>query len=164
MSDDNNDNNTPEIREYVLRPKKIEWYTDLLDLIDDKYMTQFEYGQHDCALWGADALQIQLEDGFDIAARWRGKYTTLAQGMRAIKASGFASYVDVFAQVLPELPSPRLAQSGDLIVLKGLQDMDSIGVVVKNIIYAPTERSLGILPFTAGLRAFAVGRLPDDDT
>lgn len=146
--------------EFVLHKKKMDWYTDLVDLIDDRYTTPFDYGTFDCALWGADAWKMQLQDGYDIASRWRGQYKSLREGMMLMFKSGYRDYVDVFAQELPEIPA-SMAQSGDLVVVPGIGGMKSIGVVVKNIIYAPTERSLGVMQFTQATSAFAVGRVID---
>lgn len=141
-----------------LHERKYDWYSSLVDLIDRYYLTQFNYGTFDCALWGADAWRVQLKDGYDIAARFRGKYDSLKSGLMLVYTHGYSSYVNVFESELPEIPA-SMAQSGDLVVVEGIGGMKSIGVVVKNIIYAPTERSLGIMPFSKGQRAFAVGRL-----
>ena len=82
----------------------------------------FAWGTNDCALFAADA--IEAITGTDIAADFRGKYTTQAQAMATISAvAGGTTIADAAAFCatragMTELAHPLMAQRGDLVVVR----------------------------------------------
>jgi hypothetical protein len=136
------------------------WQNDLLHFVDVNQHTPFEYGVFDCALWAADCLRVQT--GFDIAERWRGKYTDLTSGMRLVKNDGFKDHVDVFAQQMYEVPGSH-AQFGDLVTVEGIDSMTSVGICMGHVIYAPTQTVMGVMLLASAIRTFRVARVEGDE-
>jgi hypothetical protein len=69
----------------------------------------------DCGLFVADAIVAMT--GVDLAAPYRGRYTTTAEGVALLKADGFADLCDFAASRLVEV-HPSLARAGDVVALR----------------------------------------------
>lgn len=111
-------------------------------------------GQHDCCLFGAGAIEAQT--GVDIAADWRGRYTTFAGGRRILRKAGFLDHVDLIARSLPEAHISA-ALEGDIAIVPG-EAGDAVGVVQGAAVYVlqPSGR-LGLVPMNPVQRLFKVG-------
>lgn len=76
--------------------------------------TPFAYGKLDCTLWAADWIRQQT--GVDLAADWRGQYSTEAEYRRLLLAEG--GLVRVVARAMKRLGAhqipPADAQPGDI--------------------------------------------------
>jgi hypothetical protein len=81
----------------------------------------FAWGSNDCALFSADA--IHANTGTDIAADFRGKYTTELGALRAIQeVAGGTTIVDAVAycankHAMTEHIHPLMAKRGDLVIV-----------------------------------------------
>lgn len=137
------------------------WRTRLHKAIGGHKRAAFEWGAHDCAILAADAVLAQT--GTDPAADWRGKYRTLAGGIRVLKrATGCADHVALAAKMFPEI-APAQAQFGDLAVLASPFG-PALGIVQGAVILgyvtppgAPIEDAvIAPVPFEAATRAFRV--------
>lgn len=111
-------------------------------------------GEHDCALFAAGAVQAMT--GSDPAARWRGGYTSLPQGLRALRAAGFADHVAVVAALFEEVP-PAFAQVGDIAVVRQPGELPALGVVTGAEVAVLREAGLG---FVSCLDAAQAWRVP----
>lgn len=111
-------------------------------------------GRHDCCLFGAGA--VAAETGVDLAAPWRGRYTTFAGGYRILRRAGHADHVALIAAHLPE--APRLAaRAGDIAVVPG-EDGDAVGVVQGEAVYVlGRDGRIALVPMAPVLRLFRVG-------
>lgn len=114
-----------------------DWQVRLQALIIEWESAEFAYGRHDCALFGAAAVETMT--GVDLAKGLRG-YKTEAGGLKKVQAKGFADHVDVFAQSLVFTPRPRW---GDLAIVE--QDgARAIGVMGARVAYVMVpDRGLG---------------------
>jgi hypothetical protein len=77
-----------ELRDHDLRmiARRDNW-PDLLSVyIEEKRSEPFAWGSNDCCLFAADWVQIAT--GHDIAAQWRGSYTTALGARRALDEGG----------------------------------------------------------------------------
>lgn len=77
----------------------------------------FVWGEHDCALHSANAV-IAIT-GVDIAERFRGKYSTAAGSVRALKRYGAGTLEATFDATLPVI-GKAFAQRGDLVLHDGM--------------------------------------------
>lgn len=77
----------------------------------------FEWGVHDCALHVANAVLAITEA--DIAAEFRGKYSTDAGSLRALKRFGAGTLEATVDAKLPAI-EPAFAQRGDLVMRAGM--------------------------------------------
>lgn len=111
-------------------------------------------GQHDCCLFGAGAIEAQT--GVDLAAGWRGRYSSFAGGRRILRRAGYSDHVDLIAEVLPE-DHISACREGDIAIVPG-EDGPAVGVVQGAAVYVlhPSGR-LGLAPMMPVYRLFKVG-------
>jgi hypothetical protein len=111
-------------------------------------------GEHDCCLFGAGAIEAQT--GIDLAAPFRGRYTTFAGGRRILRKAGYADHVALIAAHLPEA-HPSQAQVGDIVIVPG-EGGPAVGVVQGAAAYVLTASGrLGLVPLLPVQRLFRVG-------
>jgi hypothetical protein len=76
----------------------------------------FAWGSHDCATWAFD-LRRDLTGGEDVAALWRGRYTTALGAQRIMRKLGWVDMESMGRDLLGDpLATPLLAQRGDLVL------------------------------------------------
>ncbi len=97
-------------------PRVDHWERLLAAAIDTARVRPFVWGLHDCPTFAFETRMI-LTGGEDIAALWRGRYTTHLGGMRVMRRLGWASPQDMGLALLGK---PRanlfLAQRGDIVL------------------------------------------------
>jgi hypothetical protein len=97
------------------------WQTRLSDYLTHCYITPFQYGELDCGLFIAGAIEAMT--GVDVAESLRDKYTNRREAFAAIKAMCGIATMEAIAVHLAaqyeakEIPVP-FAQRGDAVVLK----------------------------------------------
>ena len=92
------------------------WEGILAEAIDAARDRPFRWGRHDCAIWAFD-LRRAIAGGHDVAALWRGRYTTARGAVRVMRRLGWQSLEAAGRDLLGEpLPSLHLAQRGDLVL------------------------------------------------
>ena len=76
----------------------------------------FAWGRHDCATWAFD-LRRDLTGGEDVAAQWRGRYSTALGAQRVMRKLGWSDLEAMGRDLLgAPLTTPLLAQRGDLVL------------------------------------------------
>lgn len=92
------------------------WERRLAEAISAARDRPFRWGRHDCATFAFD-LRRALAGGHDVAALWRGRYTTARGAARVMRRLGWQSLEAAGGDLLGEpLPSVHLAQRGDLVL------------------------------------------------
>jgi hypothetical protein len=138
------------------------WAThELHGFLRERAAAPFVWGGNDCCLFPADAILAMT--GVDIAAEFRGRYTTAIGAKRAIRSVARGATVgDAVAWCaqqhgLAELPHPRCAQRGDLVVLEE-DGRDMAGLVGLNgrELVAVGEGGLVTFPIEQVKRAWRV--------
>ncbi len=99
-----------------------DWEARLAEYLASVLHTPHVYGDHDCALHGANAVFAQT--GEDHGAPFRGRYSTALGAARALKKYGEGTLEATFDGRLSSV-APALARRGDLVLADG-----SIGVCV----------------------------------
>lgn len=128
------------------------WHQQLDAFIALRTRTSFNWGEHDCCLFAADA--VQSFTGVDHAAGWRGKYRTEEQAAVVLEQLGGLEACGALAG--PEVP-PLMAQAGDVgLVSDGYRDL--LGVCVGANWLVPAKYGLAALPITAARKAWRVAR------
>lgn len=127
-------------------------------------MSPFKWGQNDCALFAADA--IQAITGVDIADDFRGTYKSEKSAMKAIASvAGGSTLADAAAYCaskhgLEEHQYPLMAKRGDLVIVRNKDEKEIAGIVGLNgRPIAPGESGLVRFRITDVVRAW---RLPDE--
>ena len=119
-----------------------DWQSRLQAHILDWQDKPFRYGRFDCALFAAGAVKAMT--GFDPARGFRG-YRSEAEGLRKVKAKGFADHVAVFEARFER--ATRLC-AGDIAVIE-TGEIRALGVVQGRGIYVMhPERGLVLLPLS----------------
>lgn len=126
------------------------WQERLAAYLSSCAQRPFVYGEHDCALFATGAVQAMT--GLDLAAPYRGRYTTFAGGRRVLRRDGYADHVALIAAHLPETATPR---PGDLAVID-TPDGPALGVVQGAMVYVVGDAALSLLPISAARRFFEV--------
>lgn len=97
-------------------PRIPHWERHLASALDAARTQPFTWGHHDCATWAFD-LRRDLTGGEDVAARWRGHYSTAFGAARVMRHLGWFDLEVMGRDLLgAPLPTPRLAQRGDILL------------------------------------------------
>lgn len=123
---------------------------------------RFHYGSHDCCLFVAGAVEAMT--GTDIAAAYRGKYSTRKQALQVASGMFGARTVEgIVEQVakahsMPEI-SPLHASRGDMVLLqpqKGRDHLLGIVSLTGTRILIAIAKGFGSVPITNAYRAWKV--------
>jgi len=100
----------------MILPRVDHWERLLAAAIDTAGAKPFVWGVHDCPTFAFETRMI-LTGGEDVAALWRGRYTTALGGARVMRRLGWASLEEMGRSLLGE---PRLsvllAARGDIVL------------------------------------------------
>ena len=92
------------------------WERLLASAIDTAWAKPFVWGVHDCPTFAFETRMI-LTGSEDVAALWRGRYTTALGGARVMRRLGWASLEEMGRALLGEpRPSVLFAQRGDIVL------------------------------------------------
>jgi len=99
-----------------MRARVEHWELLLAAAIDTARARPFIWGLHDCPTFAFETRMI-LSGGEDVAALWRGRYTTALGSQRVMRRLGRASLNDMANRHLGDpRPSALLAQIGDVVL------------------------------------------------
>lgn len=120
-------------------------------------LTPFAWGSHDCGPGLAGNLTLAIT-GVDVAAAYRGRYTTMTGALRVLRNSGFSTLGDLVASMLPEHAHPSVARIGDVVAIASNSAFGhALGVVNGERVFVLTERGIGTVDRSDAVRAFRVG-------
>lgn len=92
------------------------WPHTLAAAIETARAKPFVWGAHDCPTFAFET-RMMLTDGEDIAALWRGRYTTALGGERVMRRLGWEGLEHMGRALLGEpRPAVLLAQRGDIVL------------------------------------------------
>jgi hypothetical protein len=126
-------NATGTARTYGVIERRQDWPTVLAQMVYNARCEPFVWGTHDCALWSADVIQAISLNNVDLAASYRGRYSTAAGAAAVIAAAtGGGDLEDLLVMVATQNNftevAPTQAQRGDL-VLATTADGPAAGIV-----------------------------------
>lgn len=110
----------------------------------------FDPGSVDCSLASADAVLAMT--GVDLAADFRGRYTTLKGGFKKLRKAGYADIATFMAAHLDEIPV-AFGQIGDIAVIN-TPEGPALGVVQGSRIYVRNRERLATLSLLQASRMF----------
>lgn len=136
-----------------MQNRRGDWRSRLHRFLIECEKTPFEYGTHDCALFGAGA--VEAVTGNDPAEDFRGTYKTKLGGIRKIKKAGYESQIDFIEQNFKEVPR-SFGKAGDLALVE-TDEGPAIAVVAGPFAAALSEeQGLIRIPFNQIERVFRV--------
>ena len=115
--------------------------------------TPLDMGTHDCALFVAGAVQAMT--GTDPARAWRGRYTTVQGGLKALLKDGRADHVAAVAALFDPV-HPAFADLGDIAVIDVPGAIAALGIFEGQHIAVLRDTGLGFVPREAATQAFRV--------
>lgn len=80
-----------------------DWRSRLTAHLNSLSRSPFAYGENDCGLFAAGCVEVKT--GTDLAARYRGLYQSLKDGLKLLRKEGFDSHVAVVAAHFKAVPS-----------------------------------------------------------
>lgn len=138
----------------VNRPMRLpDWQAQLVVYLASIAPRDFEPGQHDCALAFAGAIEAMT--GTDLAARFRGRYSSFNGGLKLLKKAGWNSATDYLAAHCPEVSNLAMAHAGDIALLDTPEGV-AFGLYQGEAIYVLRPDHLGLRPRSDAQRAFHV--------
>lgn len=141
---------TPVLKRYP------DWASRLARYLAMVARAPFAPGTLDCAIFAAGAIEAQT--GVDLAEGWRGRYTTLEDGLDALTAAGFEDHLALARAHLEEI-APAAAEPGDIAACLLGRNLPSFGVVQGEHIYVLVE-DLGGLALVPRSTACLAWRVP----
>lgn len=126
-----------------------DWRPRLVAYLEEVRARPFAYGSHDCALFVAGAVAAMT--GFDAAAGFRGRYSTLTGGLKLLTG---ANHVQLVRNLFEAVP-PAFAQVGDIAVI-GEIGIPALGLFDGEMIVVLREEGLGRMPRAAATQAYRV--------
>lgn len=137
--------------------RRPDWRAQLRVYVESVRGLAFVWGQMDCALFVAGAVEAMT--GIDHTDGLRGKYDTAASALRTVRMLGYIDHVDMARAKFDEIkdrgrPAPHLAQVGDIAVIPTPAGA-ALGIVQGPRVFAMGERGLttiDLLEATMALR------------
>lgn len=114
--------------------RRPDWQSKLQQFLIESISLRFSYGEADCCLFVADAVLAMT--GTDIAASYRGKYSTREEALTlAERETGKRSVAGIVKYGLNQAGLPIIAvscaQRGDVVLVRRHSDY-SLGIVALN--------------------------------
>ena len=140
-----------------------DWPERLQRFLERRQEQRFKWGVQDCALFACDAV-VEMT-GVDLAADFRGQYSTAHSARRAIKIFAHGGLADVAEKVagkhhIAEV-EVALAQRGDIALVE-MEEGDpfpyALVVVMIGHLVGPAHRGVERLPLSRIRRVWAIGR------
>lgn len=110
-----------------------DWHSRLATHIAACRTQEIAYGRWDCMLFAADAVIAMT--GTDLAADFRGRYTTLRGGLRVLKRAGFADQLALIDRLVGPRTGWMDARPGDVAAVMGEDGLPAVGIVQGAMIY-----------------------------
>jgi len=132
--------------------KAIGWEGRLVAYLRECSTQSFRPGTLDCGLFAGGAVRAMT--GRDVTKGLR--YRTIKGGLAQMQKRGHIDHVEYAASLFDELPSPLMAQRGDLAALRDDEGHLALGVVQGESVYMMGLQGIGMAPLTRAERAFRV--------
>lgn len=121
-----------------------DWQARLGALVTAAQNRPFEWGQNDCCLWGADV--VCAITGRDVAAPYRGTYTTFEGAMNLLDKLGGLYGVATHVYGLGVPYTAVYARHGDIVITRGFDDVPVLALANGCTAVAPGPAGLVALP------------------
>lgn len=92
-----------------------DWEDRLSAFLEEASAKEFKPGEHDGALFAANAVKAMT--GEDLGAPFRGRYDTCKDGEKRLKQAGYTNLLDLLDGKLERIKK-GMAQRGDVVMLK----------------------------------------------
>jgi hypothetical protein len=128
--------------------RRPDWRPRLVAYLEGVRAQPFAFGQHDCALFAAGAVEAMT--GVDLAEGYRGRYDSLKAGLKLVRGGHLA----LLRQSFDPIP-PAFAGVGDLALI-GEVGFPAFGIFEGQHVLVLREEGLGLMPRAAATQAYRV--------
>ncbi|NTT88274.1 DUF6950 family protein [Tabrizicola fusiformis] len=130
-----------------------DWRSRLADYVAATARAPYRPGRHDCILFAAGGRAALT--GVDVMADWRGRYTTVQEGLELALQHGCT---DPWAHVVSGLEEVPVAYGavGDIALLDGADGLPAMGIIQGEMIYTVHPRGAALVPLTEARRVWRV--------
>lgn len=132
--------------------RRHDWRVQLKAYIERVRHQRFCPGKLDCGLFVAGA--VEAITGTDYGKDFRGRYTTLNGGTKAIRRAGYIDAIDYVQSLFSPIHISH-AQVGDIAVIE-TESGPALGVVNGAHIFVMTSAGVGSIELLRGVRAFRI--------
>lgn len=119
-------------------PRRADWPSALCLYIQRRKSTPFAWGSNDCLLFASGAVESMT--GVDLAADYRGAYSTARGALRHMRAQGMADLRALCdAHLLARVPN-EFAARGDVVAAPGQESIVGglgLGIVFGGYVWMP---------------------------
>jgi hypothetical protein len=133
--------------------RKADWRSRLSAVVEGKRRLALSFGTNDCALFAADCVEAMT--GVDLAARFRGRYSSADEAIALLLAEGFTDLCEFVASCLEEC-APSLARAGDVMAFQSSETGWALGIVNGERVTVLRHDGLGTVSREIAQRAFRV--------
>lgn len=130
-----------------------DWQLRLMNYLAERARTPVDPNAPVCAEFTAGA--VEAITGRRLGIAWRGKYKTVAAGLKALRKGGYADHVALAADMFDAV-HPAFACPGDIAVLPEVDGVKVLGIVQGANIYVQSANGIGAVPLTDAIAAFRV--------
>lgn len=138
-----------------------DWQSRLTAYLAATSERKFRYGQQDCGLFVAGAIEAMC--GVDVAMALRGRYGSRREAFAAIAAYCGRSTIEAVAEHIATECGARevpvlMAQRGDaLLIRRAVRSSLGILSMMGNTVISPGRHGLLYLPLSCATRAWRIG-------
>jgi len=127
------------------------WVLRYAEFMSERQSAPFVWGSNDCCLFAADC--VQAITGTDLAAAWRGQYSSALQAARFLEEGGGLEAVATQALGTPVLPS--YASVGDVVLFENAGRL-LLGICNGELAFGPGAAGVEPLDMSTALKAWKV--------
>jgi len=113
----------------------------------------FDEAKNNCGLFVANCIRAMT--GVDLAYRYRGRFSSLREGLALIREDGYDDLCDLLAARLEEIPAVK-AVNGDVMAFSNNLTGWAIGICNGEMVTVLREDGLGVIRRSVAIRAFRV--------
>jgi hypothetical protein len=133
-----------------------DWRARFETAVDAMWRQPFAWGEHDCGP-GLAGRMVEAVTGADLAADYRGRYTTAKGALGVMRRAGFDNLGDLVASVLPEI-HPSQAKIGDIAAVETDTPFGyALGVVNGERVFVLHPDGIATVDLLSTKRSFKVG-------
>lgn len=129
-----------------------DWQLRLAAFVSERRCVPFAWGQNDCCLFCADA--VQAITGHDFGAELRGTYSSALEAARVLQERGGVAAIATAA--LGEARGPLFAGVGDVVLVE-MDGRDALGLCNGLSVLGPSANGLTALGHDAIKATWRVG-------
>lgn len=142
--------------------RSADWEQKLFAAVAFNRNRPFEWGKHDCALFACNVIQDMT--GTDLAASFRGRYSTALGAARAIRGFTNGGDLEALAAKICEQHNAsevdiKLARRGDVVIVESGDAQKALSIVGPDGSFALGAGPDGLtrIPLTQWKRAWRIG-------